>query len=38
MPNFMTQILPDDKIAKGINPLNLKQTEVFSVVHTWAKD
>ena len=31
-------MLPDDKIAEGINSLKLKQREVFNVVHTWAKD
>ena len=34
----MSQILLDDKIAKDINSLNLKQRGVFNVVHTWAKD
>ena len=38
IPGFMPQILPDDEIAEGINPLDSKQREVFSVVHTWAKD
>ena len=33
IPNFMPEILPDDEIAKGINSLNAKQREVFSVVH-----
>ena len=32
VPKFMPQVLPDDKIAKGINSLNLKQGEV---IHTW---
>ena len=36
--NFMPQILSDDEIVKGINSLNSKQREVFSVVHTWSKD
>ena len=36
IPNFMPQVLPDDKIAKSINSLNSKQREVFNVVHTWA--
>ena len=36
--NFMLKMLPDDKIAEGINSLKLKQREVFNVVHTWAKD
>ena len=31
--NFKSQTLPDDEIAKGINSLNLKQREVFNVVH-----
>ena len=30
--NFMPNILPGDKIAEGINSLNLKQREVFNVV------
>ena len=34
----MPQILPDDEIAKGINSLNVKQSKVFSVVHTVAKN
>ena len=34
----MSQVLPDDKIAKGINFLNSRQREVFNVVHTWAKN
>ena len=38
LPSFMPQILPDDEIAECINSLNLKQREVFHVVHTWAKD
>ena len=38
IPNFMPQILPDDEIAKGINSLNVKQSKVFSVVHTVAKN
>ena len=37
-PNFAPQILPDHEIVKGINYLNSKQREVFSVVYTWAKD
>ena len=35
---FVSQILPDDKIAKDINFLNSKKREVFNVVHTWARD
>ena len=35
--NFMPQILPDDNIAEGINSLNLKQREVFNVIHEWVK-
>ena len=38
IPNFMPQILSDNEIAKGINSLNLKEREVFNVVHTWAKN
>ena len=34
----MLQILPDDKITKGINSLNSKQRKIFNVVQTWAKD
>ena len=34
----MPKILPDDEIAEGINSLNLSQSEVFHVVHIWAKD
>ena len=34
----MPQILPDDEIAEGINSLNSKKRQVFSVVHAWAKD
>ena len=33
----MSQVLPDNRIAKGINFLNSKQREVFNVVHTWAE-
>ena len=33
----MPKTLPDDEIAVGVNSLNLKQREVFSVVYTWAK-
>ena len=36
--NFMSQILPDNEIAKGINSLNSKQREVFNVIHTWDKN
>ena len=38
LPNFMPQILPDDEVVKGTNSLNLKQRQVFNVVHTWVKD
>ena len=38
IPNFMSQILPDDEIARGINSLNSKQREVLNVVHEYAKD
>ena len=38
LPNFTPQILPDDETAEGINSLNLKQREVFDVVHSWVKD
>ena len=34
----MPQISPDGEIAKGVNSLNSKQREVFSVVHNRAKD
>ena len=33
----MPQVLPDYEIKKGINSLNSKQREFFSVVYTWAK-
>ena len=33
--NFMTKILTDDEITESINYLNLKQREVFNVVHKW---
>ena len=35
IPNFMSQILPDDEISKGINSLNSKQREFVTVVNTW---
>ena len=38
LANFISQILPNDEIAEGINSLNSKQRKVFNVVHTWAKD
>ena len=34
--NFMTKMLTDDEITESINYLNLKQREVFNVVHKWA--
>ena len=34
---FIPQILTDDGMSEGINSLNVKQREVFSVVHTRAK-
>ena len=34
LPNFMSQILPDNEIAEVINSLNSKQRETFNVVHT----
>ena len=34
----MSQILPDDKIAGGINSLNSKHKDVFSVIHTGANN
>ena len=34
----MSKILADDELAEGINSLNSKQKEVFSVVHKWSKD
>ena len=34
----MPQILSKDEIVECINSLDLKQREVFNVVHTWAKD
>ena len=36
--NFMSQMLTGDEISEGINSLNLKQREMFNMVHTWAKD
>ena len=36
--NFMSQILANGEIAASINSLNLKQRDVFNVVHAWAKD
>ena len=36
--NFMSKILSDGKIEEGINSLNLKLREVFSMVHIWVKD
>ena len=38
IPNFMPKILPDDEITEGIDSLNLKQREVFNVVHTRVED
>ena len=38
LPYFMPQILPDNEFVEGINSVNLKQTKVFSVIHTCAKD
>ena len=37
VPTFMPQILPDDEISEGKNSLNLKQREVFNVLHKWAE-
>ena len=37
VPNFLPQILPDDEISEGINSLNLKQREVFNVLHKWVE-
>ena len=34
----MQQILPNDEIVEGISSINSKQSEVFNVVQTWAKD
>ena len=34
----MPQVLPDDEIAKGISSLNSKESKIFNVVHTWAKN
>lgn len=31
-------LLLDDQVAAGTNSLNSKQREVFSMLHTWAKD
>ena len=36
-PNFMSELLADGEIAKGIPSLNSKKRRVFNVVHTWAK-
>lgn len=33
IPNFMSQVVPDDEIAKSMNLLSSKQTEVFNVVY-----
>ena len=33
IPNFMSQLLPDDEIAKNMDPLSSKKTEVFNVVY-----
>ena len=38
IPNFMPQILPDDEIAKGVNPLNSEQREFFNVSQTLAEN
>lgn len=41
IPNFKSQILPDEEIAEVIGSLNSKQREIhtcFNVVHTWTKD
>ena len=38
LPNFVPQILSDDKIAEGINSLNSKQREIFNEIHTWLKE
>ena len=37
-PIFKSQILPDDEMVESTNSLNLKEKEVFNVVHTWAED
>ena len=34
----MSQVLPDDEIAGGINSLNSKHKDVFSVIHTGANN
>ena len=34
----MPQILPDNEIAEGINSLNSKQSKIFNMFHTWAKE
>ena len=36
--SFMSKILPDHETSEGISYLNLKQREVFNVVHAVAKD
>ena len=36
--NFMPQMLTGDEISEGINSLNLKQRQMFNMVHTWGKD
>ena len=38
IPNFMSNVLADNEIAEGINSLNSKQREIFSVVHRWVND
>ena len=32
----MPKVLPDYEITEGKNSLNLKQREVYNVVHAWA--
>ena len=38
LPNFVPQMLSDDKIAEGVNSLNSKQKEIFNEIHTWLKE
>ena len=38
LQKFMPLILANYKITESINSLNLKQREVFNVVHSWVKE
>ena len=35
IPNFMSNVLADNENAEGINSLNSKQREIFSIVHSF---